>query len=310
VKLALAIVVAVVLALVVAVRIPRSAEVLEDVPGLGWLVELIGANHEGELGPEEIRYRADHPEQLARVHLPNTEVHGDMLVIHAHDALDAMSQRDHLTAGPPGPFYAYVVVYQSDELTALQRALRKDDQAKKLGISVELDHVGYHLQIPGDGMYVNPDWAEQHHCDTRDRIVGTGVYCIVPAAARLSAYLDGDPGLFTDPHPLDVPAGRTFLPDDVSRNERFYEVQMPAMQLQPSDLRPREDGLDVIAAVPAAATASDVELVVQISGKLYLATPIPGGLHIATGPVLADELATYHALAAAGLHELAHSENH
>jgi len=50
--------------------------------------------------------------------------------------------------------------------------------------------------------------------------------------------------------------------------------------------------------------APDVELAAQVGGKLYLATPRPGGLAIATGAELAAELATSYALAAAGLHEL------
>lgn len=302
-KLALVVVVVVALALVVAVRIPRSAEFLDDVPGVGWLVELIGATHE-DSGPVELRFRADHPDELAHVHLPNTEIRGDTLVVLAHDDLDAYEWRDRL-AVRPGPLYAYSVVYQSDELTALQRALRKDPQATKLGISVELDHVGYHLQITGDGMYVNPEWAEAHHCDTRDRIVGTGVYCIVTAADRLSAYVRGDPGLFTDAHPIELPSGRTFLPDDVARGERFYEVALPALTLAPTRVEDHGDSLALTVALPD--FPSDAELVVQISGKLYPATPHPGGVTVATGAGVSDELATAYALASAGLHELSNS---
>jgi hypothetical protein len=43
---------------------------------------------------------------------------------------------------------------------------------------------------------------------------------------------------------------------------------------------------------------------VQIAGKLYVATHDGDRLTIATGAVLADDLATSYALAAAGLHEL------
>lgn len=304
-RLALGIVVALALALVVAIRIPRSAEFLEDIPGVGWLVELIGAAHADT--PVELHYRADHPEQLARVHLPNAELRGDTLVVTAHDDLDAALQREHLAAAaPPGPFSAYIVVYQSDELTALSRALRSDDQARKLGISVELDHVGYHLQITTDGMYVNPEWAEQHHCSTRDRIVGTGVYCYVPAAERLRAYMHGDPGLFTDPHVLPFPDGRTFLPDDDDTSERFYELELPMFPVDFTAVSRDGDALEatLAAPLPDRATASDAELMIKLGRRLYVATRTPGGLRIATGAELADELATRFALAAAGLHEL------
>jgi hypothetical protein len=290
VKLALAIFGALALAILIAVRIPRSADYLEDLPGIGWVVELIGANHE-QSAPAEFRYRVDHPEQLAQLHLPDTVLHGNTLIV---SGWPLTIDRPHL--------FAYKVVYQSDELTALSRALRKDDQAKKLGISIELDRVGYHLQIPSDGMYVNPDWAEAHHCDARDRLVGTGVFCIVTAAERLKAYVKGDPGLFTDPHPLDLPPGRTFLPDDDTKNERFYEVELPAMPLDVTTAAARGDTLDVTAQL--AAFAPDVELVVLIAGKLYVAEPHAGGLEIPTGADLARELSTSYALAAAGIHAL------
>jgi hypothetical protein len=289
VKLALAILGAVALAILIAVRIPRSADYLEDVPVIGWLVDLIGSHADRE--PIKFRYRVDHPEQLAQLHLPNTVLRGDTLFVSGGP----------VTVQQPRLF-AYKVVYQSDELTALQRALRKDDQATKLGISIQLDHVGYHLQIASDGMYVNPDWAEAHHCDTRDRIVGTGVYCIISAAERLKAYVKGDPGLFTDPHPLDLPPSRTFVPGDGVANERFYEVELPAMPLDVTGAVARGDTFGVTAQLPA--FAPDDEIAVQISGKLYVATQQPGGLDIATGADLARELSTSYALAAAGLHEL------
>ena len=290
------------LATVVALRSPGTELWLEDLPVIGsvfgWLGELIGSPRDESV---ELRYRADHPEQLAHVQLPDAEVRGDTLVVTARDGRYAYELRDRL-ARRPAPMPAYIVVYQSDELTALQRALRRDDQAKKLGIAVELDHVGYHLQVATDGLYVNPDWAEQHHCDTGDRIVGTGVYCLPTGAERLTAYVKGDPGLFTDPHPIELPPQRTFLPDDDVRNERFYEVVLPAISLEVTAALPRGDSLEVTARLPA--LAPDVELAVQIGGKLYVATPRPGGLAIATGGVLADDLATSYALAAAGLHEL------
>jgi hypothetical protein len=290
VKLALAIVLAIAIALVVAIRIPRSAEMLEDVPGIGWLVDLIGAAHE-DSGPLEFRYRLDHPERLANVFVPGSKRQGDTLIVYDRP----------LTLGRP-KLFAYSVVYQSDELTALSRALRKDDQAKKLGITVELDHIGYHLQIPSDGMYVNPDWAEAHHCDTSHRIVGTGVYCVVRPAERLSAYVKGDPGLFTDAHPLDVPQGRTFLPADAATSDRFYEVALPALALEPTRAVAGADSLDLTVDLPA--FPSDAELVLQIGGTLYPATPHAGGLTVDCGGGLAADLERSYALAAAGLHEL------
>lgn len=304
-KLALTIVVAVAVALLVAIRVPQTAELLEDVPGISWLVELIGAADE-HASPVELRFRADHPEQLASIHLPNATVRGDLLLITAHDDLDATVEREHLAAGRPGPFSAYVVVYQSDELTAISRALHGDDQAQKLGISVELDHVGYHIHTKDGGMYVNPDWAEQHHCGTRDRIVGTGVYCYVTAAERLRAYMQGDPGLFTDPHTFPFPGDRTFLPDDDDTSERFYEVELPMFPVDLTAVSVDGDALDatLAAPLPERATAPDAEVMIKIGRKLYVATRTPGGLRIATGAVLADELATSYALAAAGLHEL------
>lgn len=288
-KLALAILGAAALAILIAVRIPRSADYLEDVPVIGWLVDVIGTHADRE--PVEFRYRVDHPEQLAQLHLPNTVLHGDTLVV---TGWPVTGERPQL--------FAYKVVYQSDELTALQRALRRDDQAKKLGISIELDRVGYHLQIASDGMYVNPDWAEAHQCNTRDRIVGTGVYCIVGAADRLKAYVKGDPGLFTDAHPLDLPPGRTFVPADDVTNEQFYEVELPALPLDATAAVARGETLDVTAQLPA--FAPDDEVAVRFAGKLYVATPRAGGLVIPMGDGLARELSTSYALAAAGLHEL------
>jgi hypothetical protein len=301
VKLALAIIVALALALVVAARIPKSEQVLEDLPAIGWVVDLIGVSHDDLETPEELHYRADHPDALANLRLPHTEVRGDTLVVFAHDAFDAEQWRDRL-AVHPAPLSAYSVVYVSDELTALRRSLGSDEQAKKLGIAVEYDSVGYHLQIAHGGMYVNADWAEAHHCDTRDRIVGTGVYCTVSPADRLAAYIKGDPGLFIDAHPLDIPKCRTFVPDNTATNERFYEVALPALTLVPTHVVAGAEALDLTVDLPA--FPSDAELVVQLAGQLYPATLRPGGLSVACRGSMAFDFETAYALAAAGLHEI------
>ena len=53
----------------------------------------------------------------------------------------------------------FIVVFQSDELDRISKALRKDEQAKALQLSVELDTVGYHLHAPDGMKMVNPAWA-------------------------------------------------------------------------------------------------------------------------------------------------------
>lgn len=303
--------------LVLALRMPGPRAVLIDLPGVGpafeWISDLVhGAERRA---PIEAAYRASRPlsaGELARARvqlhrlttLPVT-VRGDRLVVTASDG-DALNRA--MLSTRHDPIRVFVVVYQSPELDRIRKALGADEQARHLGLSVELDSVGYHLHAPGDMMYVNPAWAEAHHC-TGHRIEGTGIACPLTPRERVDAYIRGDAGLFTDPHPdaLATPAGRSFYVED---DGNAYELEATPVTIAPSQIADVQVAGDVVqlmlapdiaAAIAARATSPEIELVAEI---------VPGQLLPLTlsGPVIAfavspdarrvgDELA----LAAVGL---------
>jgi hypothetical protein len=203
-----------------------------------------------------------------------------------------------------------VVVYQSDELERIRKAIRTDDQAKHLGLTLELDHVGYHLHARDEFMYVNQAWADAHHC-TGQRIEGTGVGCLVTGHERLAAYVRGDAGLFTDPHPdaLAAPTGRSFYIED---DGDAYELESTATTIAPSqltDVQVAGDALDlalspdVTSAIAARATAPDVELVAELEPGALLPVTLASAGHIAiTVGANAQREADLLALASLGLH--------
>jgi hypothetical protein len=312
-KIALVVIVAVLIALFVAIRIPASARVLEDVPGLDYLVELVGYHDDS---PIEVEFRFDHPvstdaegharDLLAwRVAPLNVEMRGDRLVVVAPTFEDAMRVTDvHIRRAP---LRVFVVVYQSPELDALRNQLRRDPQAEKLGLSVELDHVGYHVHAKSESMYVNSEWAKAHDCNGF-YIEGTGTSCTVTPKQRLEAYVRGDPTLFTDPHPFVLPPGRDLY---LVETGDYYELETAAIEIAPRqiiDAKFFDGGLrltltpDASAAISARATKPDVELVVETRpGRLYPADVTLGQLAIPMDPGTANELALDVQLAATGL---------
>jgi hypothetical protein len=312
-KIALAVIIAVVIALFVAMRIPASARVLEDVPGLDLLVDLVGYHDDR---PIEYVFGFEHPvstdvegrvrDVLARRLAPMAvEMRGDQLVVAAPGLDDAMRVQSIETRH--APLRVLVVIYQSPELDALRAQLRKDDQAQKLGLSIELDHVGFHVHAQSTTMYVNSDWAKAHDC-TGYYIEGTGTSCAVSPKQRVEAYVRGDPGLFTDPHPLAFPPGRDLY---LVNTGDYYEMETAAIAIAPSQVTAAtvdNDALvlavapDVVAAIAARVPTPDVELVVETRpGQLYPAQLLNGRLSVATGPADARDLAGDLQLASAGL---------
>jgi hypothetical protein len=201
-------------------------------------------------------------------------------------------------------------VYQSDELDRIQKALRKDEQAQKLALSVELDTVGYHLHAPNGMMMVNPAWAAHHHCEGH-HYEGTGTSCEVTARDRIDAYVHGDPDLFVDPHPdaLALPAGRAFY---ITGAGDGYELEAQPVEIaaaQITAVAAADSTLEltlppaVAAALTARANAPTVELVAEIEpGQLHTMTVASNGLAVTIdrAGAFADALA----IAGAGLHEL------
>ena len=306
--------------LALALRNPATNRFLTGAPVIGpvfeWMFELV---HPPGRHPVHTLYAFHHhlpPDELARARDRVARITGLPVTIQV--------TRLVVTAGPDDdplraivtprrePLRVFVVVYQSDELDHIRKALRTDDQAKHLGITVELDHVGYHLHAPSEIMYVNPAWADAHHC-TGHRIEGTGVGCLLTGRDRLAAYVRGDADLFTDPHPdaLAAPSGRSFYVED---DGDAYELESVPIAITPSqitDVQVAGDAIDLAlapdaaAALAARATSPDIELVAELAPGTLLPVTLgaPGHVEIAVGADAqraADELA----LAALGLHQV------
>jgi hypothetical protein len=307
--------------LVLGLRMPGTRGVLIDLPGVGPVLEWVSDLVRGPTPrhPIEVAYRLGRtvsPDELARARdrldrlamLP-VSIRGDRLVVTADPTDDPLRatfipRRD--------PIRVFVVVYQSPELDRIRKALGSDEQAKHLGLSVDLDYVGYHVHAPADMMYVNPAWADAHHC-TGHRIEGTGIACPLTPRERLDAYVRGDAGLFTDPHPdaLATPPGRSFYIED---DGDAYELEATPIEIAPSQIADVQVAGDVVqlmlapsaaAAIAARATSPDIELVAEIApGQLQpvtLSGPAVIAFAVRTDPQrVADELA----LAALGLHPI------
>jgi hypothetical protein len=307
--------------IVLALRIPAAQRALTDAPVVGpffeWLADLVHAPAPREpvdivyafdrrLAPNELASARD---RLARLTGFPAAIRGDNVVVTAGPDDDVLRA---IVTPRRDPIRVFVVVYQSDELDRIRKALRADDQAKHLGITVELDHVGYHLHAPSEIMYVNPDWADAHHC-TGHRIEGTGIGCLLTGRDRLAAYVRGDAGLFTDPHPdaLAAPTGRSFYVED---DGDAYELESVPITIAPPHLAGiavADDAIDLAlgpdaaGALAARATTPDVELVAELAPGTLLPVEPAGSGHIAItigadAQRAADELA----LAALGLHQL------
>ena len=181
-------------------------------------------------------------------------------------------------ANPVAGLTLWLVDYVPDYFARLRPQLR-DTSARVLDITTGVDAIGEYLAIPGDRKYVNPAWAERHHCDTRDRIEGTGVSCTVTAAQRLAALLHGDPDLFITPipAPLAPPPDRELLLDVQGATGHAYVVERPPIELAPAMFASiTADGANATvvltpagtAAVAARASAGTVELVVASGERL------------------------------------------
>ncbi|MDB4957866.1 MAG: hypothetical protein JWO36_5435 [Myxococcales bacterium] len=248
------------------------------------------------------------------------------IVVDAPSLMDAARVRDRvreidaeLARGYRG-LVMNVVVYQSAELDNIGRSLRNDETAMNLGITLELDQVGYHVRVPDGGMYVNPAWADKHHCHNT-RIEGTGVYCLITPSERFDAYVHGDPELFVEPHPdaFALPPGRTLHLMSAAEAWRFYEIEAEPIAIRPDqivDVR-IDRGLLDFALTPAGAAAVNprviapaVEVVIDLgAGKIRPVTIKSPGSNAVR---LAIELDARHArqivrdftLASAGLHRI------
>jgi hypothetical protein len=134
---------------------------------------------------------------------------GDVVTIDAPDELTAFDITEDvlLTHAPKWTLREDDGV--SPYMFSLASFVAQDPGADKLGITATIEHdttgtrTGAFLSAVDDFRYVNSDWATAHHCDTKDRIEGTGVGCIVPGRDRLAGYISGDAGLFIVP---DLPA--------------------------------------------------------------------------------------------------------
>ncbi|MBV8760327.1 MAG: hypothetical protein JO257_23750 [Deltaproteobacteria bacterium] len=267
-KIALAFIGVVLIALLVAIRVPRSASYLEDVPGIGWLVDLFGAHDPGPIEFEltfdhtPSRPELEHARELvaARMSRGTVVVRGNSLFVSGDDVF-------RLTLHRP-PLRVFEVVYESPELEALRRAMLRDDQAKALRLSVALDRIGYHVESPDDALYVNDAWAQKHGC-TGHHIEGTGTACFLNTRQRFDAYVRGDADLFVDPHPLALPPGRNFYATDAGP---IYELAAQPLLVPLTSLqRSGAQGMIPLGAAPA----PDTELVVEVSAG----TLIPGEVH-------------------------------
>lgn len=279
-KLALAILAFVVLAIVVTARIPRSAVYLQDLPGVGWVIELIGVH---EAAPLEVELAFDHPPSpqelargrellAARLRMP-VEIRGDKLVVGGDDPFRVTQLHLHHP-----PLRVFSVVYESPELEALRRAMLRDEQATRLGLAVKLDTIGYHVEAPSETLYVNPAWADKHHC-TGHHIEGTGTACYLSAKQRFDAYVRGDAELFIDAHPLALPPGRDLYATD---SGPIYELDARPLEVPVANLQlTREAALIPLAAAPA----TDAELVVEVvPGSLVAGKPVGDKLAIPPDP--------------------------
>jgi hypothetical protein len=315
----IAVIAALLIAIVIALRIPGSEAWLEDLPGIGVgfeaLADVIGTHDEPAT---ELEYRFEHapsPDALAAVRRsisPATAaVRGDRLVITAatfEQVVSATSTLDR--AARRTKLRVFVVVYQSDELDRIKQTLRKDDQANKLALSVELDPLGYHLHAPNGMMMVNPAWAERHHCEG-SHYEGTGTSCEVTARDRMDAYVHGDPDLFVDAHPdaFAVPPGRAFYITDAGDGYELEATPIEIAVAQITAVAAAGSTLEltvapeVAVALMARANAPTVELVAEIEpGVLHTITVARNGLAltIANAAAFAGDLA----IAGIGLHQL------
>lgn len=285
-KIALVVAVVLVLALLVAARIPKTAAYMQDVPLLADVVEWIG-----DRGPTDVELEFDHaPSQteltLARdlvalnVAPQKVAIRGDKLVVTGNDPFEVMQLKLHRP-----PLRVFKVVYESPEIEALRRSLLRDDQANHLGLSVKLDHVGYYVTSPDDVLDVNETYATKHHC-TGHHIEGTGTACYLTTKERFDAYVRGDPDLFVDAHPLALPAGRDFYATDKGP---IYELESAPLQVPPSRMEFRHDA----ALIPLPEQpAADIELVVETQPGTLVVGEVRGN-QLAIPPDLDLELASF-----------------
>lgn len=284
-KIALVVAAVLVLALLVAARVPKTAAYMEDVPVLGELVEWIGHR-----GPTDIEITFDHAptaQELTRARDLLTAylapmpiaIRGDKLVVTASDPLRVYALHLHHP-----PLRVFTVVYESPELEALRRSMLRDDQAKHLALSVALDHVGYHVTSPDDALYVNDSYAVKHHC-TGHRIEGTGTPCYLTTKERFDAYVRGDPDLFVDAHPLALPAGRDFYATDKGP---IYELESSPIAVPLSRVQFNHDA--ALIPLPAQPPA-DVELAVETLPGTLVVGDVRGN-QLAFGASLELELAS------------------
>ena len=286
------------------------------------MFEWLGDRIHSRISPSvEVVYVADQamtPPELARarrllaqqVRPLAVTIRGDQLVVEAPTPDEAAHAFVEFSREP---IRLYVVVYQSPELDRIKSVLRRDDQAKKLGLTIALDPIGYHLEAPSDLMYVNPAWAANHHC-TGHHIEGTGTGCLVTARERIDAYVRGDPDLFVDEHHdlLTAPPGRAFYGQD---DGRFYELESLPIVVERREVvavHASDESL-VLRLPPARAdalaarlTSPDTELVAELAPGTLSAATVSGKtkLSIAMPPARASQLAGELILGGLGLHAI------
>ena len=210
----------------------------------------------------------------------------------------------------------HILDFDPDYLKDVKTKLRGNKRAKELGVQVALDPLGYHLEAPTKGDYVNTAWAEKHGCSTRDRLTGTGVYCIVTGEQRIQAVLTGDPDLFVEPlADLWLASDRELAVHDDRKVARAYVVERAPITIEAPMIASAEvqgdrlvltltrAGIDTLAARAGAPT---VELVQLVDGAPRRVEKLPGGkLAIAAPSADARRFVNEHAFASLPpLHEL------
>ncbi len=200
-----------------------------------------------------------------------------------------------------------IVDYSPDYLPLLKAHLR-ETSVGTLHITTGVDLVGTYLDVPNDAQYVNPAWAERHHC-TGDRIVGTGVYCTVSARDRIAALLHGDEALFVPPlePALAVPADRELVEDRHGLDSHFYVVERAPIVLAPAMIAGMTATKQFVtvalteAGVAALAprTMSATELAIVSGDRLVIVQRVDGKLLLPIDPMQAQEM-----IYAFGIHAL------
>lgn len=234
---------------------------LHELVGDGDDTDTLVFRFDGPVTPEIVeRARALVGERL--VDLPVT-VHagGDRLEIEVPDAATSMevSIRMASAARFVPRVELRILDYDPAYLRELAAPLRTNQRAKELGVELVVDSLGYHLQAPTAGMYVNTGWAQAHGCPTTHRIEGTGVYCTVTGEDRISAVLNGDAALFAEPvaSGVELAADRELVigTDGVRARAYVYErtpIVVEAAAIATADTR---GGVLVLSLSPAAAEA-------------------------------------------------------